>query len=421
MALRWKYLRDLCAFAASLLSPFAHSYVSPLPLPKGVRALAYVYGYASDVDSNINSEGLLEDLAGPLNRSVSLEELAKSEPDLLRLQNILQDLDPAWVDQVLAVNLYSDVSVFESRKVTGFMFGLTDRFSAGFVLPYIKRDLSFSFDANIVNNAGAIASSVGNIPDLQEGLQRLKDYPLNTQTFTQAIFLDRGYNAPRSSSIGVWGDLEVETRYSYYFDTDWCLGFRGGFRAPTSSYEPDIRNLLERDLTENTWAIKASHLSEYQIVPYRLSWSTLVGTTVRLPKQQTRAYALTSNEVLPDLRDPRQIETVSKTIGPEINAETGLQASFFGGVLNLMGSYFYTQKAEDFIEGARGLDYARETNNTAAMSHGMELALELSTFAAYQRNSFFIPFKISTAYVRPLAGRNTVFAPYWRLDSVLLF
>lgn len=421
MTLRLKMTLKFFAFAAATVSTHARAYVSPLPLPKGVRAFAYVYGYAGDVDANLSGDGLLEDIASPLNRSLSLAELAESEPELLRLKSVLQDLDPSWVDQVLAVNLYSDVSVFESRKVTGFMFGITDRFSAGFILPYIRRDLSFSFNADIVNNAGAIASRVGKIPDLQEGLQRLKDYPLSTQTFTQAIFLDRGYNAPVSQSVEAWGDLEIETRYSYYFDEVWGLGFRGGFKAPTSSYEPDMRNILERDLTENVWALKAAHLSEYQIVPYRLSWSTLVGATVRLPKLQKRAYALTREEPLPDLSDPYQIETVRKTIGPEVNAESGLQASFFGGVFNFMTSYFYSQKAEDFIRGARGLDYARETKSTAAMTHGMELSVELSSFTAYQRNAFFIPFKISTSYVRPFAGRHTVFAPHWRLDSVVLF
>jgi hypothetical protein len=407
---------------AALAGPTqVHAYMSPEPLPRGVRAFAWVYGQAAGIDSRLTEDGLLQALSHPLNRSVSLEELAEAEPDLLKLKSVLNDLDPKWADQLLGVNLYADVSVFESRKVTGFMYGITDRFSLGVMIPFIERDMKFGFRADVTNNAGAIASGVGDIPALQEGLARLKNYPLNTQTFTKAIFLDRGYNAPTSSHVETWGDVEVESRYTYFIGDRWGLGLRSGFRVPTSSYRPDIRNILDQDLTEDTWALKASHLSEFQIVPRVFSWSTTVGGIVRLPKKQTRAYALSSDEVLPDLNDPNQIESVRKTIGPELNAESGLQLSLFQGLFNVMGSYFYSVKGQDKIKGVRNLDYARETSGTAAETQGYELSLEMSTFSAFRRNSFFIPLKISTAYVRPIAGRNTIFAPYWRFDSVVLF
>jgi hypothetical protein len=411
----------IAALSVLLSAASAEAYMSPEPLPRGVRALAYVYGFASGVNARLTEKGDLEELSRPLNRSVTLGELAEYEPELLRLQNVLQDMDPEWSSQLLSVNLYSDIDVFESRRVTGFMYGVTERWALGVIVPFYQRELNFGFHVDVVNNAGAIASSVGNIRELQDGLARLRDYPLNTRLFTQKIFLDRGYNAPQSLRVTAWGDAEIENRYTYYLDHGWGLGLRGGVRAPTSTYQPDLRNYLEQELTENAWALKLSHLAEYQILPKRFSWATSLGATVRLPKQQTRAYALNREQVLPDLNDPSQIETVSKTIGPELSAETGLSYSFFQGLVNVMGTYFYNLKGQDTIRGGRNLDYARETRGTAAMSHGYEVAVELSTFSAYLRESFFLPFKISTAYVAPVAGRNLIYAPYWRLDSVLLF
>ncbi len=406
---------------ASLASPSAWAYSSPLPLPKGVRALAFVYGYATDVTSRLDSQGRLEDFAHPLNRSVTLQDMAEAEPDLLKLQAFLTELDPSWGDRILGANLYADISVFENRKVSGLMYGITDRFSLGVLVPWIERRLKYSFRADVTNNAGAIATSVGSNPRLQEALEKLRTYPLNTASFTRAIFLERGYKAPSDQVFSAWGDLELESRYTYYLGELLGLGLRARLTMPTTNYRHDIRNILDQDLAENTWGFRLSHLSEVQIWPHVLSWSTLVSGMIRAPKLQERAYARSPDEPLPNLNDLSQIETVEKTIGPEFHAETGLQLSFFKGLLSLTSSYFYSRKELDRIKGSRGLDYARETVGSDSESHAYQLAAEFSTFSAFQRNAFFMPVKFSTAYVQPFAGRNTVFAPYWRFDSVLLF
>jgi hypothetical protein len=417
--IRFSYLLFFLVLGAH--SQRAHTYSSPLPLPKGVRALAFVYGQATDVTGRFNNQGLVENLSHPLNRSVTLEDMAEFEPDLLRLQSFLNDLDPSWGSQLLGANLYANISVFESRKVTGMLYGLTDRFAVGLLIPWIERRVDYGFYADVVNNAGSIATSVGHNPPLQAALEELRSYPLNTQTFTQSIFLNRGYNAPQSQTLTAWGDLEFESRYTYFL-RDWLgLGIRARLQMPTTNYKHDIRNILDQDLAENTWGARLTHISELQLWPNVLSWSTLISGMLRAPRQQERAYARSPDEPLPDLNDPYQIENVEKTIGPEFNAESGLMLGLFKGLFNVSGTYFYSRKAEDRIRGQRGLDYERETRGTASESHGYQIAAEFSTFTAFQRNAFFIPLKFSAAYVRPVAGRNTIFAPYWRFDSVVLF
>jgi len=301
------------------------------------------------------------------------------------------------------------------------MYGITNRLTVGFILPWIERDMSFHFEADVVNNAGVIAESVGDNQELQEGLNKLKNYELDEGTFIDSVILSRGYDAPHSQHYQAWGDLEIETRYTYHLDNRWGLGLRGAVVLPTSTHKKNIRNLLDQDIAEDTWAFRLAHLSEYQLIPRRLYWSASVGGKLRAARQQTAAYSLSPNDLLPDLNDPNQIETVSKTIGPEFNAETGLQLSFFQGYFNVMGSYFYSVKAEDWIRGSRDLDYNRETAGTGAQTQGLEATVEFSTFSAYQRNKFFIPMKLSVAYVRPTMGRNALYTPYWRFDSVFLF
>ncbi|NCN40886.1 hypothetical protein GW916_06505 [bacterium] len=421
---RSKAIRRIVLFTSFLITSFSVNvlaYSSPEPMPQGVRALAYVWGFGSGIDSRLNSDGDLELLARPLNRSVNLTEMAESEPDLLRLQDFLSGLDPVWADNLLMANLYADIDVFESRKVSGFLWGITDRWAAGFILPWVRREMTYSFRADVTNNAAAIAASVGKNEELQKGLDELAKYPLNTQSFEKAIFLDRGYQAPSSQIYQAWGDLEIENRYTYLVSKRWSLGLRGGLVIPTSNHEVDITNPLDQDLAEKAWAVRMMHLSEFQIIPKTLYWSFTVGGKYRFAKEQTRAYALNSEELLPNLNDPYQIETVSKTIGAEFNVDTGLQLSMFHGLVNVMGGYFYSAKASDRINGTRGLDYARETSGTDAILQGFEAAVEVSTFNAFLRNKFIAPVKVSLAYVHPTFGRNTIYAPYWRLDSVLLF
>lgn len=403
------------------LAPLSWGYSSPQPLPAGVRAVAYVYGFGSGVDSRLNDSGELEFFSRPLNRSVTLDDMGEFEPDLLRLKSFLADLEPEWAENLIVANLYSELSVFESRKVSGALYGITDRLSLGVLVPWIRRDVAFDFSADVQNNAAAIAKQVGNNPQLQDGLDQLANYPLNEDTFMESVFLNRGYQSPRSTSFEGWGDMELEARYTYLVSSRWSLGLRGGLILPTGSHDMDITNPLDLGLSESVWAARLSHLSEYYFVPDRVSWATRLGYKHRFAKKQTRAYALSADELLPDLTDPNQIETVTKTIGSEFSASSGFQWSVFRGYINLMASYFYSQKATDKIEAARGLDYARETAGTNAMQHGIEAAVEISTLKAFQRDDFMIPSKFMVSYVHPVGGRNTIYSPYWRFDSVLLF
>ncbi|MEO5668107.1 MAG: hypothetical protein ABIR96_08610, partial [Bdellovibrionota bacterium] len=64
------------------MGPLAHAIVTTDVLPKGVRAGAFVWGRSGSVTNSFDSSGNLQSLARPLNRSVTLEDIAKSEPDV---------------------------------------------------------------------------------------------------------------------------------------------------------------------------------------------------------------------------------------------------------------------------------------------------------------------------------------------------
>jgi hypothetical protein len=408
---------SLCLFVAT--SAFA--YVGTDPLPKGVRAGAFVYGFGKGIDSTLNSEGRLESLVQPLNRSVSVQDIAAEEPKLQQLIKILDSFEAGLGDKLLQADLFSDIDIREERFVTGFLWGVTDRFSLGAIVPIVKRRIDVDFHASVVNNAEAIAKRFGHIPQVAEGLEEVRKAQIDTARFSDAIFAGSGYETPGTIENSGLGDLELESRYTYYSDRWLGLALRGRVQVPTSTHRPDLRQLVDRELAEGNWALKAATIHEVKFVPGLLSWSSSLWGTWRAPTTRTMAFARSTDQNLPDLNDPYQIETLQRQYGPQLDLDTGLQLSLFNGVFNFMGSYQYTLRGSDKLFGKRDLDYARWTANTESETHGVEFIAEFSTIPLYFSKTWPLPSKVSFTWYQPFKGRNSIYTPYGRIDVVVLF
>jgi len=409
------------SLALGLLPSFVFAYVGTDPLPKGVRAAAFVYGYGKGIDSNLNSQGRLESIVQPLNRSVSIQDISAGQPELQKLIKILNEFEPGLGEQLLHADLAASIQVNETRYVTGLMWGVTDRFSLGAIVPIIHRNVGVNFDASVVNNAEAIAKRMGDVPQIQQGLQEVRNAKIDTAAFSDSIFTSRGYNSLAPLDTSGLGDLELESRYTYYSDRWLGLALRARVQVPTSSQRPDLRNILDREISEGNWALKAASIHEVKMIPGVLSWSSSVWGIWRSPVQRTMAFARTNDQPLPDLNDPYQIETVKRQYGSQLDVDTGLQFSLWRGVVSFTGSYQYTVHAQDMVYGQRELDYGRWMANTNSETHGVELIAEISSIPLFLSKAFPLPAKVSVTWSQPFAGRNTVYTPYGRVDVVLLF
>lgn len=411
----------LSLLSACLVGPGAHAYTGTDPLPKGVRAGAFVYGYGKGIDSTINSEGRLESIVKPLNRSVTVQDIAEHQPDLTKLVKILNDFEPGLGNQLLQADLSSSINVSEEHYVTGVLWGLTDRLSVGAIIPVVHRHVDVNFNASVVNNAEAISKRIGNVPQVKQGLDQVKNSKIDTAAFADSIFASNGYHSPSALDVSGLGDVELESRYTYYSDRWFGLAVRGRVELPTSTQRPDIHNVVDREIAEGNWALKVASIHEVKMIPGVLSWSSSAWGVWRAPVQRTMAFARSSDQSLPDLTDPYQIETVTRQYGSQLDLDTGLQLSLFHGVVNFLGSYQYSVHAQDMIYGARNLDYARWMANTNSETHGVELIAELSSIPLFMAKAFPMPAKVSFTWYQPFAGRNSVFTPYGRIDVVVLF
>lgn len=424
MLTRWTYVAALTALVLSpvLLGTPAHAITSTDSLPQGVRALAIVYGSTlGGVDSSLNREGNLESLVRPLNRSITLEDLAKQDPRLKQLQNVLNSFGPSLGDTLLFANLYSDAQVNESHTVAALFWGLTNKISVGLIVPKIKRTTQIDFRADVSNGSAPLRTLLGNTPQLAPGLQQLQDTAIDTATFEKAIFTSKGYSAPRSFEVEGLGDIEAEFRALYFESKKLDLAMRFTLRLPTASHEADLRNLFDRPFGDQSYGLRLGSLHSLKLIPDVLTFQSALFGMIHVPSRVTIAAPLDPSQDIADLNDPNQIEEVSRTLGAQVDLDTGLELTLLQGILTVTGSYQYMGKMQDSMMGSRGLDYQRLVKNTEGTAHSVEAGIQFSSVPLFTAKKAPIPGKIALLYHQTLAGQNVAYANSGRVDAVLFF
>jgi hypothetical protein len=192
-------------------------------LPKGVRAGAFVWGQGV-VSHSFDENGNRSSLVSPLNRTITLDDIAEAEPQVKTLERVLNGMNAEQLgSHLLMSNMYSDLKVTEQRYVTGLLWGITERFSLGLLVPVVKRSSEASFRIDNTDNAQAVLNRLGNIPQLREGVEEFIAAGVNENLYVQEIFTANGYSVPESSSFSSLGDIEIESRYRFFtsklFDT----------------------------------------------------------------------------------------------------------------------------------------------------------------------------------------------------------
>lgn len=392
-------------------------------LPKGVRAFAFVYANAPNVSSTFNPAGGVESLTRPLNRSVTMDDLESAEPRLKTLRSALNSLSPQLLgEQVITSNLNSNISINEKRYVTALLWGFTPTFSAGFILPYIRRDVTSSFRVDTTNNAAALKNFLGpDMPEIADALEQIHNLQFDTNFYENTLFRQYGYEPPRSYTATGFGDLELETRWQYFKSERAAFGLRSNLKLPTATHEADPKNLLDRDFGDRTYQLRLGSVHSFFLVPGRLTLQSGIFGTYRAPTKQTFAIARSPEQILPDRNDPYQIEEVKKELGSQIDTDIGFNLDFAKGAVSLFTSYQYLWKDADRYSGNRNLDYDRLSLNTKIRGQTWESGVELSSVPLYLAQQVPVPAKLIATWVQPVAGKNALYAAYGRLDAILFF
>ena len=403
-------------------APSAYAGASASALPKGVRAGAFVWGFSDGISNQFSSTGSALSLSHSLNRQITPSEISASNSDLKTLQTVLNGLGPDHLgDSLLSAQMNSDLSAREDHWVTALLWGVTDHWSLGLIVPIIQRTVDLHYNLAVNNQSAQIHQLVGGMPGVSAGVQQVVAQGITSSTFNNAIFTQNGFDVPHSTSRKIMGDLVLDSRWLAYQGKYVSFGFNTQVQLPTSREQSSLTNLLDQELAENSWGFKPSLVSVVKTGIGNLEWSTSTTYNVRIAKQKRAAFANSSSEMLPNLNNPNQIENVDFRYGNEVSLGTGLGWSHFQEALGLGLDFVWTHKDRDSIEGTRNLDYARLTDNSDSEVRRIEASISFSSIRMFQRKVFAMPFNASFTWSRPLSGRNTPIASIGRFDVVFFF
>ncbi len=333
-------------------------------LPAGVsRAYADFYRYLPTTQ-RYNRDGDREELAFQLTNAPLDSSVLAS----------LQPLDPlvggtATIGNVAVAYEY-DISVLD----LGFSYGLTERLTVGFHLPYywITNHVATSFDSASANVGLNPATGTCCIPIAAGG------QPMGEGDVQNLIRDQFGF-----SRIETWrrqgiGDLELGGKYQLSRTEDTAWAVTGGLRVATG-YADDAD-----DLTDVAWSYGNHALLLRLHYDYKLSnlWSeerTPLRAQAPVPGDVVMNATLRYDYMLPDKQikrigdDPDQILTANRErVERKLGDLFGLEVS---GSFQLSESiavtalYNYASKRKDDISGTMGFNYESLEAHTDSSQH----------------------------------------------------
>jgi len=362
-------------------------------LPANVSRAYFDYYHYQPTTQRYNADGDLEDLAFPFSN-------ATLDSSVL---TILAPLDPAVIGLAsigdVAVAFQYDIDILD----LGYSYGVTDRLSIGFHIPYYwitnNVDTSFSsVNANVgLNGTGGCCDTIasGGTPLTEDDVQNL-------------IVSEYGF-----SKIGTWqrdgiGDIELGTKYQLFLKRDSALSIASGLRIP-SGYEDDVDKLndvawsygnyavllrLNYDyLVSNNWRDRPGKLHKTLPVPGDFVVNLTFRFDYMLPDTKVMRVGDTPDQVFTNNR-----ERVSRKLGDLYNLEVSgkYQAT---NAIALSALYTYGWKSKDDISGNNSsFNYESLEANTDSSQQIIVLSFIYSTLAAYRDKQSSVPMEFSIGY-----------------------
>jgi len=384
--------------AMTLLAPplvADNAAVLPVNLSRGYWDL---YHY-QPTTQRYNPDGEREDLAFPFTNAALDSSVLVSLAPLDALVGGTASIGDVMVD------FKYDIDVLD----LGYAYGLTDKLSIGFHIPYywITNNVTTALDtgsANVGLNPGPGPSI---IPISSGGL------PLATDDVQNLIMGEYGF-----SRIDTWnrdgvGDTELGAKYQFYLQPESAFAVTSGLRIPTG-YKDDADKLndvawsygnyalllrLHYDyLISNLWQAEPGKL--HQLVPN--AGDVMLNFTLRydlmLPDEKIMRIGDDPDQVLTSNR-----ERVSRQLGDLFNFEVSAkyQAS---NALSYTLTYTYAVKSKDDIDGDKGYNYASLEADTDSSHQIFIVGAQYSTLASYSDQQSAAPMEFSIAYRERFKG-----------------
>ena len=382
-------------------------------LPKGVRNLSVEGLFYFPIEKQFDDDGNVEEVATDYNGVLD--------------SNIFADLglvEAGFGMPPGSANVgTSDVSFkynFTILKLT-FMYGITDRFTAGIKIPYwwakntVDRRLDAS-QATVGKNPfyGLPADPFGGspfVPIAFGGVKLTTDDVLDLLGKGLDVNNDGTIDIPgyKYKKFATWsnngiGDIEIGGRYQYLKTDNWRLAFTGGVRFPTGEID-DPDNLVDYGIGNGAYALLFHLNNDYTGIKNTVLNATLryhlvlpAKETLRIPDDVDRPITANKENVDRDIGDVFELEVSGKYV---------FAKGFSAELLYLFGYGF-----KDRINGNRGYSYESLEDESNYSEHVFIGGLSYSTLPLFQEKKFPLPMTFSLSYRNRFAGENALKSQY---------
>ena len=385
-------------------------------LPRGVFRASLDGRFYWPVNKKYNPDGHLEDLAADYNQRV-LDSTAF--PSLSNVE-AYYGMPPG------SANIGTSLVSFQYKFTDLFFsltYGLTDRVTVGFTLPYYwqKNNVRAKLDTsnatvgkNQTENTLAPLSEEGTVPLTTQDALDLLGRGLDINGDGSIDIPGYGYEKFATWSERGIGDLEVGARIQYFSTDTWKLAFTGGVRFPTGKLD-DPDDLVDLDFGSGAYALLFRFNHDYEVVKNLVLNGTLEYDLV-LPEKVTLRIPDDVNQPLTFNRE-RVRRDIGDIVGLKVSAGYSFWKGFSASVL-----YHFEGKWEDNVSGNRGYNYRSVEEETDTQSHVYVLGLSYSTLPLFTEKKFPIPLCVTLAYRDRFAGRNNALdTQYIHLGLQLFF
>ena len=366
-------------------------------LPEGRFNLQYRRIKTNSVVSNYDTNGLLT--SNNINFKLNAESLMGSNQILDEYFSDLKNISSeAYLNFQIGAYEIKPVANIEV-EVLGFGYGLGDKTTAYFGIPFYKASVKVDFNRTEGNNYKEISEMVedsdsGIVGRITQGLPDISEGIIQT-------VLTEYYG---TKALGTWtasgpGDLEAGIMHQLHKDKSFGSLIKFGTVLPTGKVEdPDIL----QDISFGDGQVDVffeggvggkflSHLG--YTLSARYTYQMDSQKTYRVPDVEGVSLGVNKTQV-------------TEKLGNKIDLFSALSFEAFDLFTFQLGHYFNHQQKTTILS-SNGALFKGSNIFSPSQGHSAEVKFTFSTVKSYLKNkSFFLPFDLSASYLKTLSGIN---------------
>ena len=427
---------------------FAHSVFAAEDarvLPQGRSRLSVIFAQTAPSTETFNRDGNPESITEAYHLSLNSQTLAKISPQFQELVQILNNSGwhynsaahfsdshgltrdnsfPALGSALSRGFLSIDAQATRQQSGIAYQYGVTDRLSAGFLIPVVRTQVQLHHSLTGLNSASDVysafvsGSGVSFSPEAVTALNFIRSADIET---LQTILTSKGYAPIGDTDVTSLGDVLLGGRVRLNAEnplnpSPWIHSLQAGLLLPTGRLKPPTE-LTQVDAGSGSTDLALAEISNFKPTSWLL-FATGLHYTYRLPGHRTLRVNKTPDTLLADADDE---ENVAQKLGDKTWITLGAQIQPSDAWIFGLDYEWDWKKADRFTGVRAGRDYTFLSLNTESSSESLQLGASWSSIAAFLKQQALLPLQIALTLNLPLRGRNSVITPYGLAELALYF